>query len=171
MSICDFRVQLLSAFLDVVCKLHINYALSHNCRRISLSKFQSSFCNKRVCGGGGGSGDHNAQEFLEEVQQLFRKKQHFRVQLLSAFLDVVCKLHINYVLLHNCRRIFLSIWVSDFCFFDQHISLSKFQSFFCSKRVRGGGGGSGDHNAQEFLEEVQQQFRKKQQRSETTTPA
>ncbi len=87
----------------------------------------------------------------------------FRVQLLSAFLDVVCKLHINYVLSHNCRRIFLTIWVSNFCFFDQHISLSEFQSFFCSKRVRGGtGGGSGDHNAQEFLEEVQQQFRKKQ---------
>jgi len=86
----------------------------------------------------------------------------FRVQLLSAFLDVVCKLHINYALSHNCRRIFLSIWVSDFCFFDQHISLSKFQSSFCSKRVHGGGGGSGDHNAQGFLEEVQQQFRKKQ---------
>jgi len=48
--------------------------------------------------------------------------------------------------------------VSDFCFFDQHISLSEFQSSFCNKKVRGGGGGSGDHNAQEFLEEVQQQF-------------
>jgi len=58
----------------------------------------------------------------------------FRVQLRSAFLDVVCKLHINYVLSHNCRRIFLSIWVSNFCFFDQHISLSEFQSFFCSKK-------------------------------------
>jgi len=60
--------------------------------------------------------------------------------------------------------------VSDFCFFDQHISLSEFQSSFCSKRVRGGGGGSGNHNAQEFMEEVQQQFRNKQQRSKTTTP-
>ncbi len=74
------------------------------------------------------------------------------------FLDIVCKLHINYALSRNCRRIFLSIWASDFCFFDQHISLSEFQSSFCSKRVHGGGRGSGDHNAQEFLEEVQQQF-------------
>jgi len=48
--------------------------------------------------------------------------------------------------------------VSDFCFFDQHISLLEFQSSFCSKRVHGCGGGSGDHNAQEFLEEVQQFF-------------
>ncbi len=48
--------------------------------------------------------------------------------------------------------------MSDFCLFDQHISLSEFQSSFCSKRVRGGGGGSGDHTAQEFLEEVQQFF-------------
>jgi hypothetical protein len=87
------------------------------------------------------------------------------------FLDIVCKLHINYALSRNCRRIFLSIWASDFCFFDQHISLSEFQSSFCSNKVRGGGGGTGDHNAQEFLEEVQQQFKKKQQRSETTTPA
>ncbi len=46
--------------------------------------------------------------------------------------------------------------MSDFCFFDQHISLSEFQSSFC--RVCGGGGGSRDHNAQEFLEEVQQFF-------------
>jgi hypothetical protein len=60
--------------------------------------------------------------------------------------------------------------VSNFCFFDQHISLSEFQSSFCSNKVRGGGGGTRDHNAQEFLEEVQQQFKKKQQRSETTTP-
>jgi hypothetical protein len=82
----------------------------------------------------------------------------FFSQFLFAFLDVVCKLHINYALSQNCRRIFLSIWVSDFCFFDQHISLSEFQSSFCSKRVCGGGGGSGDHNAQEFLEEVQQFF-------------
>ncbi len=95
----------------------------------------------------------------------------FSVQLLSAFLDVICKLHINYALSHNCHRIFLSIWVSDFCFFDQHISLSKFQSSFCSKRVRGGGGCTGDHNAQEYLEEVQQQLKKKQQHSETMMPA
>ncbi|KAH8957073.1 hypothetical protein BDL97_07G073500 [Sphagnum fallax] len=50
--------------------------LFQNFKALSLSEFQSSFCSKRVRGGGGGSGDHNAQEFLEEVCLDCRVRSH-----------------------------------------------------------------------------------------------